>query len=167
MAGAAWFGFWVPYNGLVSRRDLEEWFWQLDESLRRLTEAVLVSPPALASRKCWQPRVDLTEDALGFRLTAELSGARSRDCEAVYLPDRHSVLIRGFREDSRPAAGEGRTRVHQLEIFYGEFEREVRLPEVPVDALGIRFESRDGFLHVWIPKAREAMRQSRVTIRRV
>ena len=50
-----------------------------------------------------------------------------------------------------PAAGEGRVRVHLMEIDHGNFNREVELPaDVDKDAIAARFDN--GLLWVKLPK---------------
>jgi HSP20 family molecular chaperone IbpA len=61
------------------------------------------------------------------------------------------VLLKGSRAETDDSDGI-RCGAHQLEIFYGEFQREVQLPPVSIDADGIRAQYRNGFLIVLIPK---------------
>ena len=61
------------------------------------------------------------------------------------------MVIRGhrFEEDY---ASEPRTGIHQLEIFYGDFFKQVTLPDVGIDVSNIRASAKDGVMCVLIPK---------------
>ena len=149
----------------MARRNIEDWFWRLDESYQRLLEAG-IPRSGLSSQRCWQPRTDLTEDTNRVVLKAELAGVRQEDVNVYYLPDRHSLLIRGVRHEERAVERE-RTAIHRLEIFYGEFEREISLPDVGIDPEAIEVFWSNGFLIVGVPKARLRVNRTRITIRRV
>jgi HSP20 family protein len=135
----------------MASREVEDFFWQVGSNLQRLNEELQRSRPGLAQGKFWQPNVDLMEDERRFLLKAEISGVRGEDIQLLYLPERHSMLVRGMRreEDIPEDGGRG---WHQLEIPYGQFAREVRLPDIPIDADNIRAQYRNGFLLVVIPK---------------
>src|SRR5205807_2443275 len=115
--------------------------------LHRMSEEMYRSGPALVIRKFWEPKVDVLEDVSNIILKAELSGVRGEDIQLIYVPERHSVLLRGVRkEEDFPDSS--RTGIYQLEIYYGEFEREIKLPEIPVEPNNIRAHYRSGFLIV-------------------
>lgn len=149
----------------MPRRDVEEWFW-LGSELQRLSEELNLARPKLASGRAWEPRIDLIEEEHRFLLKAEIAGVRGDEIQLLYLPDRHSVLIRGRREEEDLTDG-GRTGIHQLEILYGEFQREVRLPDGSVDASNIRATYRNGFLLVMIPKQDRVVVTRTVTVREI
>src|SRR5690242_15164064 len=113
----------------MPRRGVDEWFWTYGD-LQRLQGELLRTRPVVASGTCWEPRVDVIEDERNFVIKAEIAGVRGEDIQLLFLPDRHSIVIRGSRMDDIDAS-KGR-RVHQLEIPFGEFAKEVVLPEVPV-----------------------------------
>lgn len=134
----------------MPQRGVDEWFWSVGD-LQRLHEELLRSRPVVASGKAWEPRVDVLEDERRFIVKAELSGVRGEEIQLMFLPERHSLIIRGRRDDETPT--ERRLRVHQLEIPFGEFSREVQLPDVPVAHESMRAQYHNGFLLVTIPKA--------------
>lgn len=150
----------------MASRKQDEWLWQIEASLSRLGEGVSARVPSVASKRCWQPAIDLVEDPTRFILKVELAGVNGEDVDVLYVPGRHSILIRGHRPEE-DSGDEPRTGIHRLEIFYGDFEREVPLPEAPVEPQGIRSGYRGGFLFVLIPKARTRLAHTRITIRRV
>jgi HSP20 family protein len=132
-------------------RRVNEWLWDV-EQLRRLHEELNRSWQAVASGRCWEPRVDVLEDQRRVVIKAEIAGVRGEDIQLLYMPERHSLLIRGVRRDESVTDGDGQS-VRQLEIMYGEFAREVPLPEVDVDPQSMRAQYRNGFLIVVIPKS--------------
>jgi HSP20 family protein len=138
----------------MPRRDLDEWFWQVGTELQRLSEEMIRSGPTLASRRYWEPRVDLLEDGENFVIKAEIAGVRGEDVQLIYIPDRHSVLLRGTRHE-QDFLDTSRIGCYQLEIYYGEFEREIQLPHRAVDAEGIRAHYKNGLLLIVVPKAAE------------
>jgi len=147
----------------MARRSLEEWFWQVGGDVLVITS----SPNATsAGRRFWEPKVDLFEDQSSFVVKVELAGVNPQELQIVYLPDRHSVLLRGVRRDDHPT-GASQRHVHQLEIYYGEFEREVNLPDAPVEPDKMLAHYRGGFLYVLVPKASLRVRHTRVTIHEV
>ena len=135
----------------MPRREVDEWFWQVGSELQRLTEELSGGRPRVASGRAWEPRIDLIEESGRYLLKAEIAGVRGEEIQLLYVPERHSLLIRGTRDEEDYSDG-NRTGIHQLEIFYGEFHREVRLPEGPIDEKQIRAQYRNGFLLVTIPK---------------
>lgn len=135
----------------MARRDVDEWFWQLGAELQRLSEEMFRSGPALASSSGWEPRVDVLEDQETIVVRAEIAGVRSQDIQVSGNSTRNTLTIRGCRhEDGAPTCF--KTGFYQLEICYGDFLREVKLPDIPLDLDGIRGHYRNGILLVMIPK---------------
>ncbi|MCL4285104.1 MAG: Hsp20/alpha crystallin family protein [Fimbriimonadaceae bacterium] len=121
----------------------------------------------VVSRKSyWSPSVDLIEFQDKFVLKAELAGVESGDFEVFYVPGKHSILLRGFRAEQDPCE-DCRTNIHLLEVYYGEFEREIELPPTPISAERIESIYKDGMLNVYIPKAKRKLTHARITIRKV
>ena len=145
----------------MPRRGVDEWFWTYTD-LQRLQGELLRSRPAVASGKCWEPRIDLYEDDRNFIIKAEIAGVRGEDIELIFLPERRSILIRGFRSDDD--GPESNRRFHQLEIPSGEFAREVSLPEAPIEPQNMRAQYKNGFLLVMIPKAETLVVTQTITI---
>jgi HSP20 family protein len=142
----------------MARRELDEWFWQVGSELQRLSEELYRSAPTMISRRFWEPKVDVIEDSSGFVLKAEIAGIRGEDIQLVYIAERHSILLRGVRrEEDFPDSS--RTGIYQLEIYYGEFEREIKLPEIAVEPDGIKAHYRNGFLMIIVPKSAEVKKQ--------
>jgi HSP20 family protein len=136
----------------MPKRDVEEWFWQISGDLKLPSEDLSAGRPRIANARFWEPRIDLVEEGDRFLVKAELAGVRGQDIEILYLADRHALLIRGSRSEGDLSEGV-RHEVHQLEIYYGEFQREIRLPsESEIEPEHIRARYKNGFLYVLIPK---------------
>jgi HSP20 family protein len=134
----------------MAKRDVEEWFWQLGE-LQALNEELLRTRPKLAVGRGWEPRVDVFEEEHRILVRVEIAGVRGEDIQLLYIPERHALLLRGTRnEQSSPDCCP--TGIHQLEIMYGPFQREIELPDQAIDASNIRASYRNGFLIIQVPK---------------
>ncbi|MFZ4506182.1 MAG: Hsp20/alpha crystallin family protein [Fimbriimonas sp.] len=144
----------------MARKEVEEWFYSLGGDLPGESACLGTVRPRLANGRCWEPRLDLMEEERQFILRAELAGVRGEDIQLHYTPERHALLLRGHRAEpiSNPDSHVG---FYQLEIYYGEFMREIKLPDVSIDPDGIRAQYRNGFLVVVIPK-RERTQSIRV-----
>jgi HSP20 family protein len=134
----------------MRRRETEEWFFEIGNDLGRFAEEPSLGGPKLARSKLWEPRIDVFEDDKRIVVRAEIAGVRGEVISLIYVPERNSLLIRGIRlQEEIPE----RVVAHQLEIYYGEFEREQPLPECDLRPAGIRAQYRNGFLTVILPKA--------------
>lgn len=150
----------------MSRQDVDEWLWQIGNELQRLSEEMVRTRPAVAMGKGWEPRVDILEDANRILVKVEIAGVRGEDIHLMYMPERHSLLLRGVRQDEASNSN-GRVSVHQLEIFYGEFQREIRLPESPILIDEMKAQYRNGFLVILIPKEQRVSMSQTITITKI
>ena len=136
----------------MSRRDRDDFFWQGGADLSKLSGELSNLRPKLATKKTWEPCVDLVEETSRLVLKAEIAGVSGDEIELTYIPERHAILLQGHRAED-VESDEDRVGVFQLEILYGHFEREIALPkEVAVDLPNIRALFRNGVLIVLIPK---------------
>jgi len=94
--------------------------------------------------RAWRPPTDVFETDLEFVVLVELAGMRG--VEIAVTLDEQLLRIRGTRPESS-----GTRAYHQMEINYGDFVLEVRLP-VPIDRERIDASYSDGFLKVLLPK---------------
>ncbi|MEO7453639.1 MAG: Hsp20/alpha crystallin family protein [Fimbriimonadales bacterium] len=140
---------------MASKRQDEDWFFRIGEKLERLSDEVMrgVVASSAAARRYWRPNADVCESHDEITVTIELAGVESKNVTLQYIAKTRTLVLRGTRRsvdlpDCQPS------RSHQLEVYYGEFEREVRLPEGSVDPSGIRASFTDGMLVVRIPKKR-------------
>lgn len=136
----------------MAKRESEELFWQGGNDLAKLSEELGGTRPRVAAKRVWEPLVDLIEETERIVLKAEIAGVSTAGVEVIFIEERNSIMIRG-RRDEDSESEQQRTGVYQLEILYGEFEREVRLPAVELLVAEMRAIFRHGLLIVLIPKA--------------
>ena len=100
----------------------------------------------------WQPDVDVYETEESVVVRAEIAGVR-RDALRVTM-DADVLRIQGQRD----AAGTEASRLHQMEIATGPFERRLRLP-VPVDRERVSAHLEDGVLTVTLGRKQPERRE--------
>lgn len=131
--------------------------WRVGSEYSRLGAEVIRTRVAVANGKFWEPRADVLDHGDRVSIRVELAGVRPEDIEIMYNAERHAIAVRGVRlEDD--LSGE-RSAPFQLEIPYGEFAREIPLPDYPIKTKSIRAVFRNGFLHI------EAQRGQRLAVR--
>lgn len=140
---------------MASKRQDEDWFFRIGEELQRLSDEVMrgIVANSTAANRFWRPNIDVCEATDEITLTVELAGVTPRDISLQYVAKSRSLILRGRRRqveipDCQPS------RTHQLEVYYGDFAREIRLPEVDVETEGMKASFSDGMLVVRIPKRR-------------
>ena len=131
-------------------RQMEREMQQLSDEAFRGFFAV---PPGGAGR-FWQPPIDIHETEEAIIVKVELAGVKPEDLQVSLSPDDRFLNVSGTRGED-PRDREGRTRCHQLESYFGPFERAVGLPGgIRLDRDAIKATYRDGFLTVTLPKRR-------------
>lgn len=136
----------------MARRDLNDWFWHVTGDFTRLTIDPSPTQVSVVPNRFWQPRVDVLEDNRVILIKAELAGVNIEDMHLAYLPEEHSVVLRGIRHEEC-VLEMGRVGIHQLEVFYGDFERDIPLPKsARIDPERIQASFKNGFLIVLVPK---------------
>jgi HSP20 family protein len=104
----------------------------------------------------WQPDVDVYETDANVVVRAEIAGVRSQDLSVSV--DGQSLRIHGIR----PAPeGPDVTRLHQMEIASGPFERRVQI-SIAFEKDRVSAHVGDGFLTVTLPKQSAGPRPVRV-----
>ena len=116
------------------------------EAMRRLLEL----PPE--SQEFWLPCADVYETEADLVVRVEVAGIEKESLNVALSSDRRILTIRGTR--SEQFIDERRKiRYHQLEVYFGPFERDVLLPsDLSVDADQVSATYREGFLVVTLPK---------------
>ena len=92
----------------------------------------------------WCPPTDVTDAEKLIIVTVEISGMD--DGEFHITLQGRQLAISGTRDRCS-----GIHAYHQMEISYGEFSTEIKLP-TPVDSEGVEANYADGFLTVRLPK---------------
>jgi HSP20 family protein len=105
--------------------------------------------PGLAG---WVPSVDLYETPDHYVITAELPGITQEDVR-IEMHDGQLTLS-GVRRARELACDE----YHRIERGHGAFSRTFQLP-VPVNAVQVTADLRDGVLTVMCPKVQESAAQ--------
>jgi HSP20 family protein len=103
--------------------------------------------------RTWSPAVDVVEKKDAYVFYAELPGVDASQVGVNF--EKHVLTIRGTKEPTISAAGNGELRVYAAERVTGPFERSLRLPEF-VDGDRINAEFTNGLLTVTVPKAQAA-----------
>lgn len=98
------------------------------------------------------PRLDVTEDAKAFTVTAELPGMSEKEIDLSISGD--TLTIRGEKKEEKE---DGKNRnYYYSERSYGSFMRTIPLPrQVEVDKVSARFKK--GLLTIILPKTTTAM----------
>ncbi|MEJ2012763.1 MAG: Hsp20/alpha crystallin family protein [Anaerolineales bacterium] len=125
-----------PSLTFKSNRDDDPWG---HEPLRGLGYRIL------RRQRGWRPPTDLIETDDSFVVLVEIAGMRGAEFKVTYA--ENILTIQGVRTE-----GHEHRAYHQMEIDFGEFISEVRLPE-PVDSSEIEATYSDGFLRVVLPKS--------------
>jgi HSP20 family protein len=94
----------------------------------------------------WRPDVDVFETEHAVRVRVEIAGVRREDLHVGV--DGQMLRISGVR---RPPEGPEATRLHQMEIAAGPFERRIRIP-IAFERAGVSAHLADGFLTVTLPR---------------
>lgn len=97
----------------------------------------------------WQPRLNIAETEKAYIISAELPGVEEKD---ITLELREGLLtLSGKREQKTESKDHN---FHRIESFYGEFSRQIQLPEtIETDKVEAKF--KNGVLDVTIPKMAE------------
>lgn len=131
---------------------------RMEQEMQRIADEALrvFFSDASQMHRFWQPRTDLLETSNELIVKVEIAGVRSDKLSASLTADGRQLVIAGERtetDDERCS----RVKCYQLEIYFGPFERHVRLPEgVRVDRDGIQASYKDGILEVRLPKMVES-----------
>ena len=99
----------------------------------------------------WQPNADVHETGAGVVVKMELAGVTAEDVTVSLSADGRKLTVGGSRSEKHDER-EHRCACHQLEIYFGPFERTFSLPaERPIDRDAITASLRDGFLTIFLP----------------
>jgi HSP20 family protein len=99
----------------------------------------------------WEPNTDIFETADTVHIVIEVPGVERSNLD---LKLKNSTLyINGFRKPTRP---ENEITYHQLELHYGNFEKQIPLPE-SLEHNEINASLVDGILEIKISKQSNAI----------
>jgi HSP20 family protein len=138
---------WSPF------RELDRVRHDFDELLDRFLGSRAGREPQASAA----PALESFVDSGKLVIRADLPGIDPKDVEITVTGDE--LTIRGKREQRRDE--QSRNFIHR-EVFYGSFERTVRLPE-GVKAENVKASYRDGVLELTVPVP-EQSKSRKVTI---
>lgn len=142
-------------------RDYRDLLRQMDE-MQRFTEETLMSflDSPLVNR-FWQPAADVHETDSGIVIKLELAGVTASDVHVSLSGDGRRLSVSGVRSEPNEERTL-RTACHQLEIYFGPFERVFMIPsEMEIDRDGITATLKDGFLTIALPQRQPTVVESR------
>lgn len=134
--------------------DMSEFFPTYFEHLERQLRAVAgeftrVQTLRFSAAPCWTPAINVYRCRDRFIVCLDLAGVQ-REHLSVQA-ERRRLRISGHRSPPEPRLEPPQPlQVLAMEIDYGYFEREVRLPEA-IDADHASAEQRDGWLWIQLP----------------
>jgi HSP20 family molecular chaperone IbpA len=122
----------------------------LERQLRALAgEFARVQTARFSAAPCWSPAINVYRCADRFVVCVDLAGVHKQDLSVQSEPRR--LRISGHRLPPEPEVAAGcPLQVLAMEIDYGRFEREVRLPEA-ISPARARAEQREGWLWIHLP----------------
>lgn len=138
----------------------------MEREMRRISDDVLLQMFRLqgTSGEVWAPRVDVYETSEDLVVKVCAAGLKPEDIEVSLSADDRYLTIRGYRTEA-PEEKRGRVKYYQLEVYYGPFERVLRIPQdIRVDRDHLSAVYRDGFLKISLPKLPEAVEPEARTI---
>ncbi len=135
-------------------RDYRDLLRQMETDMQRFAEEAFLGfydQPGTMNR-FWQPHADVHENDGGVLIKMELAGVSAEDVNVALSADGRALTVSGTRGE-RAGEREARCACHQLEIYFGPFERTFILPpDTPIDRDNISATLRDGFLTVTLPR---------------
>ncbi|HYK62743.1 MAG TPA: Hsp20/alpha crystallin family protein [Bryobacteraceae bacterium] len=106
----------------------------------------------------WAPAIEVAEREGKFQVRAELPGLKPEDMKVEITDD--SVIIQGERKSEQEETKGG---VYRSERRYGQFYREIPLPE-GAKAEQAKAQFRDGVLEVTVPAPEQAAKRRAIPI---
>ena len=124
--------------------------------MRRVTDDILMQVFRMSGSagELWTPRVDIYETVEDIIIKVCVAGLDPSNIELSLSGDNRSLTLRGLRVEQDDDKSK-RVKYHQLEVYYGPFERTVAVPEeVNIDRENLSAVYKDGFLKIILPKRR-------------
>lgn len=119
-----------------------------NEFSRAILEILVPNPVnSLFSNSTWLPPTDVWENENEIFIQIEVAGVSQEDIKLI-LEDK-KLIVSGIRKEN--VANNLKTKVHQVEIGYGYFERAIEL-SVRVNKQQISANYKNGFLEITILK---------------
>lgn len=149
-------GRWRPENrqAVMTFKDYRDIVRQMERDMQLLSDDMFRGffDLPVSGGRFWVPPVDIHETEDDLLVKCEIAGVKAEDLQVALSADDRILTIAGMRKEHQSERG-GRLRCHQIEIYFGPFERAVQLPKgVNVDREKLSAMYKDGFLIVTLPK---------------
>ena len=134
----------------------------LQEQIHRLMGDVFkdIRPLGYRADRSFNPPMDIYETEDNLVVVMEVAGMKAEDFHVTF--EKELLSISGVRTES---SSHRKSRLHQMEIDYGKFQRTLRIP-FPLRTDEFKATYRQGFLIITVPKAKElAISKVEVSIR--
>ena len=136
-------------------RDYRDLMRQMEYDMHRFTEEAfgfLETP-----NRFWQPSADVHETGTGIVIKMELAGVTADNIQVSLSADGRRLTVAGVRSEAAQERS-SRTGCHQLEIYFGPFERTFTIPgefETERDEIGATL--KEGFLTITLPRRAQSV----------
>ena len=147
----------------MARRDYRDLLRQMEQDMQRFTEEAFVSffDNPTTYHRFWQPAADVHETPAGIVIKLELAGVTTESVNVSLSGDGRRLVVSGTRAEENDERI-SRIGCHQLEIYFGPFERTFLLPDDrEIDRDSIAATLKDGFLTITLPRRERAALVSR------
>jgi HSP20 family protein len=131
-------------------RDYRDLLRQMEHDMQRFTEEAFgfLDTP----NRFWQPPADVHETDSGIVIKVELAGVTTENVNVALSGDGRRLTVSGVRAEQQDERTM-RTGCHQLEIYFGPFERTFAIPpDFDIDRDGISATLKEGFLTIALPR---------------
>ena len=127
---------------------------QISKDMRKALEDFIAceNSPAMVSHLGWKPPTDVFETEQHVIVRMDIGGVNPTDLFIVFDGETNTLSIAGKRTDK---LSKRKTGYHQMEIIYGPFQRQIRIPK-PIDLDNVSTSYENGFLEVAFPKVTKA-----------
>ncbi len=116
----------------------------MDKQFGKIMRKMVITRMASSSFSLWEPPIDLYESDTELIVFMEAAGIDAQQIKVIV--ESRTLTIKGERK----CPVNGISTVHQLEIEYGRFERQLALPR-RIDTSRVSSACRHGFLEVRMP----------------
>jgi HSP20 family protein len=133
----------------------------MEIDMHRFVEESTFMDHSLSMSRFWQPAADVHETDAGMVVKLEVAGVTVSDVQVSLSGDGRLLSISGVRSEQRDERAR-RTSCHQLEIYFGPFERTFTIPhDVDIERDAITATLKDGFLTITLPRRQPTLTPTR------
>jgi len=136
----------------MDKKDIDH----MNGQIHRLMSEFLkdMKPLGYQPDRVFHPPMDIYETEEHLVIVLEIAGMNPEDIHVTF--DKNLLSIRGRRTE---AGLKAKTRLHQMEIDYGPFERTLRIP-FPLIVDEFKATYQQGLLTITVPKRMESFPRS-------